>query len=162
MQRGNGRSCNEQAQWSRNETSLRNVMEGVDAMGAHRTGKVTLRTHNFPDAEVKESPGGEFFVAARERFNVSRAVWAKMLRVSPQCGREVGAGRAGESARGHICRTGVALSGYPLSRLQTLPKRVPRSSKMHLADSRVVSVSRLFSAAGLPVCGPVRWNENGP
>jgi putative transcriptional regulator len=45
---------------------------------------VTLRTHSLPDAEVKESPGAEFFVAAREKFNVSRAVWANMLRVSPR------------------------------------------------------------------------------
>ena len=51
------------------------LMEGVGAMGERRAGKVTLRTHSLPPPEVKEAPGAEFFVAARERFNVSRAVW---------------------------------------------------------------------------------------
>ena len=91
------------------------LMEGVDAMGAHRQGKVTLRTHSLPEAEVKESPGAEFFVAAREKFNVSRAVWADMLRVSPRHGGEVGARRAGESAGCDICRTGLAVSRIRLT-----------------------------------------------
>jgi putative transcriptional regulator len=60
------------------------LIEGVDAMKARREGKVTLRTHRVAVPEVKESPGAEFFVAAREKFNVSRAVWANMLRVSPR------------------------------------------------------------------------------
>ena len=59
------------------------LMEGVDAMRAHREGKVTLRTHTVAPPKIKVSPGAEFFVAAREKFNVSRAVWANMLRVSP-------------------------------------------------------------------------------
>jgi len=41
------------------------LLKGVDAMGAHRAGKVTMTTHSLPDAEVKESPGAEFFVAVR-------------------------------------------------------------------------------------------------
>jgi hypothetical protein len=68
------------------------LMEGVDAIKAHRKGKVTLRTHTVSAPEIKVSPGEEFFVAAREKFNVSRAVWANMLRVvrrfavaSPSC-----------------------------------------------------------------------------
>jgi hypothetical protein len=34
-------------------------MEGVGAMGKHREGKVTLRTHFLPAAIVNESPGIE-------------------------------------------------------------------------------------------------------
>jgi putative transcriptional regulator len=60
------------------------LMEGMDAMKAHREGKVTLRTHTVAAPKIKMSPGAEFFVAAREKFNVSRTVWAIMLRVSPR------------------------------------------------------------------------------
>jgi hypothetical protein len=41
--------------------SKRNVfaelMEGVEAMKAHREGKITLRTHTVAPPEIKESPG---------------------------------------------------------------------------------------------------------
>jgi putative transcriptional regulator len=137
------------------------LMEGVDAMGAHRIGKLTLRTHDFPDAEVKESPGGEFFVAAREKFNVSRAVWANMLRISP---RTVEKWEQGGQVSPLAATFVELVARYPdtIDRLQTLPKRVSRSTKAPLAHSRFVSVSRLFGAAGLSVCGPVRWTERVP
>jgi putative transcriptional regulator len=60
------------------------LMEGVGAMKDHRAGKITLRTHKLPAAKAPMPPGPEFFVAIREKFNVSRPVWAKMLRVSPR------------------------------------------------------------------------------
>ena len=104
------------------------LMEGVDAMGAHRKGKVTLRTHPLPEAEVKEAPGAEFFVAAREKFNVSRAVWANMLRVSPRTVEKWEQG----GQMSPLAATFVELvSRYPdtIDRLQTLPKRVSRSSR---------------------------------
>ena len=103
------------------------LMEGVEAMGAHRRGKVTLRSHAFPEAEVKESPGAEFFVAAREKFNVSRAVWANMLRVSP---RTVEKWEQGGQVS-PLATTFVELvARYPdtVERLQTLPRRVARPS----------------------------------
>jgi|HubBroStandDraft_1064217.scaffolds.fasta_scaffold53974_2 putative transcriptional regulator len=101
------------------------LMEGVDAMGAHRGGKVTLRTHSLPEAEVKESPGAEFFVAAREKFNVSRAVWANMLRVSP---RTVEKWEQGGQVSPLAATFVELVSRYPdtIDRLQTLPKRVSR------------------------------------
>lgn len=104
------------------------LMEGVDAMGAHRAGKVTLRTHSFPDADVKESPGAEFFVAAREKFNVSRAVWANMLRVSP---RTVEKWEQGGQVSPLAATFVELVYRYPdtIDRLQTLPKRVARSAK---------------------------------
>jgi putative transcriptional regulator len=117
---------------SRKTTSKRNIfaelMEGVDAMGAQRAGKVTLRTHSLPDAEVKEAPGAEFFVAAREKFNVSRAVWANMLRVSP---RTVEKWEQGGQVSPLAATFVELVTRYPdtIDRLQTLPKRVPRSSK---------------------------------
>jgi putative transcriptional regulator len=60
------------------------LVEGVDAMKARREGKVTLRSHTVAVPEIKVSPEAEFFIAALEKFNVSRAVWANMLQVSPR------------------------------------------------------------------------------
>ena len=55
---------------SNHKMSKRNIfselMEGLDAMKEHREGKVTLRTHKLPVAEIEESPGPEFFVAVRK------------------------------------------------------------------------------------------------
>jgi putative transcriptional regulator len=103
------------------------LMEGVDAMKARREGKVTLRTHAFVAPEVKESPGAEFFVAAREKFNVSRAVWANMLRVSP---RTVEKWEQGGQVSPLAATFVELVSHYPdtIERLQTLPRRVSRPS----------------------------------
>jgi putative transcriptional regulator len=134
------------------------LMEGVDAMGAHRNGKVTLRTHSLPDAEVKKSPGAEFFVAARERFNVSRAVWADMLRVSP---RTVEKWEQGGQVSPLAATFVELVTRYPdtIDRLQTLPKRVSWLPKTPSHDSNPITVKQLFNVAELPVCGPVRWKD---
>jgi putative transcriptional regulator len=112
------------------------LMEGVDAMKAQREGKVTLRMHAVPVPEVKESPGAEFFVAAREKFNVSRAVWANMLRVSP---RTVEKWEQGGQVSPLAATFVELVAQYPdtIDRLQTLPRRVARrSSRMRLAAVR--------------------------
>ncbi len=104
------------------------LMEGMDAMKARREGKVTLRTHNVAAPEIKVSPGAEFFVAAREKFNVSRAVWANMLRVSS---RTVEKWEQGGQVS-PIAATFVELvTQYPdtIERLQTLPRHIHRSGK---------------------------------
>lgn len=117
------------------------LMEGVDAMGEQRAGKVTLRTHFLPDAEVKELPGSEFFVAVREKFNVSRAVWANMLRVSP---RTVEKWEQGGQVSPLAATFVELVSQYPdmIDRLQTLPKRVSRLSKKPSAKSEIIAVQR--------------------
>jgi putative transcriptional regulator len=101
------------------------LAEGVDAMRARREGKVTLRTHHFAVAEIKESPGAEFFVAAREKFNVSRAVWASMLRVSP---RTVEKWEQGGQVSPLAATFVELVTRYPdtIERLQTLPRRISR------------------------------------
>ena len=57
------------------------LMEGVDAMKAQREGKITLRSH-----EVEELPplevDAELIRDTRERMHVSRAVFARRLRIS--------------------------------------------------------------------------------
>jgi len=104
------------------------LMEGVDAMKARREGKVTLRTHAVAVPEIKESPGAEFFVAARQRFNVSRAVWANMLRVSP---RTVEKWEQGGQVSPLAATFVELVARYPdtIERLQKLPRRVSRLSR---------------------------------
>src|SRR5450432_2650444 len=104
------------------------LMEGVDAMKSHRVGKMTLRTHIVPVPESKESPGAEFFVAVRERFNVSRPVWARMLRVSP---RTVEKWEQGGQVSPLAATFVELVTQYPdtIERLQTLPRRVSRPSR---------------------------------
>lgn len=106
---------------------LAELMEGVDAMKAHREGKVTLRTHTVSAPNVEESPEAEFFVAARNKFNVSRAVWANMLRVSP---RTVEKWEQGGQVSPLAATFVELVTRYPdtIERLQSLPRRVARRS----------------------------------
>lgn len=117
------------------------LMEGVGAMGERRAGKATLRTHSLPMAEVKESPGAEFFVAVREKFNVSRAVWANMLRVSP---RTVEKWEQGGQVSPLAATFVELVARYPdtIERLQALPRRVSRLSKKPAIDSETFAAKR--------------------
>ncbi len=57
------------------------LMEGVEAMQKQREGKITLRSHeveNLPPLEVD----AQLIRDTRERMHVSRAVFARCLRVS--------------------------------------------------------------------------------
>jgi putative transcriptional regulator len=103
------------------------LMEGVDAMKAQREGKITLRSHSVAVPEVKESPGAEFFCAARQKFNVSRAVWANMLRVSP---RTVEKWEQGGQVSPLAATFVELVAQYPdtIERLQTLPRRIARKA----------------------------------
>jgi putative transcriptional regulator len=104
------------------------IMEGVGAMKQHREGKVTLRTHKFPIPKVKKAPSAEYFVAVREKFNVSRPVWANMLRVSP---RTVEKWEQGGQASPLAATFVELVSQYPdtIERLRSLSMRATRSGK---------------------------------
>jgi putative transcriptional regulator len=104
------------------------LMEGVDAMKARRENKVTLRTHRVAAPEIEATPGAEFFVGAREKFNVSRAVWANMLRVSP---RTVEKWEQGGQVSPLAATFVELVTQYPdtIERLQALPRRVLRPAK---------------------------------
>jgi putative transcriptional regulator len=105
------------------------LMEGIDAMKEHREGKVTLRTHKLPAADIEELPGADFFIAVRKEFNVSRSVWANMLRVSP---RTVEKWEQGGQVSPLAATFVELVSRYPdtIERLQSLPKRVSRLEKI--------------------------------
>ncbi len=108
------------------------LMEGVGAMQEHREGKLTLRTHKLSAPTVEQAPGPEYFVAVREKFNVSRSVWANMLRVSP---RTVEKWEQGGQVSPLAATFVELVSQFPdtIERLQTLPKRVARKSKVRSA-----------------------------
>jgi DNA-binding transcriptional regulator YiaG len=78
-------------------------------------------------AELMEGVG-EFFVAVRERFNVSRSVWANMLRVSP---RTVEKWEQGGQVSPLAATFVELVLRYPdtIERLQALPKRVARNDR---------------------------------
>jgi len=48
------------------------LMEGVGAMGKHREGKVTLRTHSLPAVEVKIAGSGVLCSCAGEVQRLAR------------------------------------------------------------------------------------------
>jgi putative transcriptional regulator len=137
------------------------LMKGVDAMKAHREGKVTLRTHIVAAPETKVSPGADFFVAAREKFNVSRAVWANMLRVSS---RTVEKWEQGGQVS-PIAATFVELvTKYPdtIERLQSLPRRVSRlSRRVRLAGAGPNPASRSAERTGKSGSSPERSSKVG-
>lgn len=114
---------------SRGKTNKRNLfaelMEGVEAMQTHREGKLTLRTHTVPVPEIKGQANAEFFIAARNRFNVSRPVWARMLHVSP---RTVEKWEQGGQISTLAATLVELVSRYPdtIKRLQSLPLRAAR------------------------------------
>lgn len=126
------------------------LMEGVDAMKARREGKMTLRTHTVPAPEIKVCPGAKFFVAARKRFNVSRAVWANMLRVSP---RTVEKWEQGGQVSPLAATFVELVTRYPdtIKRLQTLPRRVSSTSrKTRLSAGRRNPASDPPLRSGIP------------
>ncbi|MEX2481499.1 MAG: helix-turn-helix domain-containing protein [Gammaproteobacteria bacterium] len=57
------------------------LMEGVDAMQKQREGKLTLRSHEVEDLPPLEVDA-DLIRDMRERMNVSRAVFARRLRIS--------------------------------------------------------------------------------
>ena len=57
------------------------LLQGVDAMRAHREGKITLRTHTVEDLPLLSINAG-LIRDTREQLNVSRAVFARHIRVS--------------------------------------------------------------------------------
>lgn len=74
------------------------LMEGVDSMQQQREGKITLRSHEvaeLPPLEVE----AELIRDTRERMHVSRAVFARRLRVSTRTLENWEQGRARPNAQ---------------------------------------------------------------
>ncbi len=74
------------------------LMEGVDALQQQREGKITLRSHEVEDLPPLEVDA-ELIRDTRERMQVSRAVFARRLRISTRTLENWEQGRARPNAQ---------------------------------------------------------------
>jgi putative transcriptional regulator len=74
------------------------LIEGVEAMRKHREGKITLRSHDVTEHEPL-AVDATVIRQTRERLNVSRAVFARGLRVSTRTLESWEQGRARPNAQ---------------------------------------------------------------
>ena len=74
------------------------LMDGVDSMGQQRTAKITLRTHEIEDLPPL-NVDANMIQAIREKLHVSRAVFARRLRVSARTLENWEQGRAKPNAQ---------------------------------------------------------------
>ena len=95
------------------------LMEGVDAMKRHREGKITLRTHEVGQRLPLAIDAG-LIRETRERLNVSRAVFARGLRVSTRTLENWEQGRAQPNAQAAALILMVRRYPDTLGKLQTL------------------------------------------
>ena len=74
------------------------LMDGVNAMQQQREGKITLRSHEVDDLPPLEV-NAELIRDTRESLHVSRAVFARRLRISPRTLENWEQGRAKPNAQ---------------------------------------------------------------
>lgn len=74
------------------------LIDGIDAMQQQREGKITLRSHEVEDLPPLEVDA-ELIRNTRERMRVSRAVFARRLRVSMRTLENWEQGRARPNAQ---------------------------------------------------------------
>lgn len=74
------------------------LMDGVESMQQQREGKITLRTHEVEDLPPLEI-GAEMIRETREHLHVSRAVFARRIRVSTRTLENWEQGRAKPNAQ---------------------------------------------------------------
>ena len=83
---------------SKKRNLINELMDGIESMQQEREGKITLRTH-----EVDELPpleiNAEIIRETREQMHVSRAVFARQLRVSTRTLENWEQGRAKPNAQ---------------------------------------------------------------
>lgn len=98
------------------------LIDGVDAMRRHREGKITLQTHavsELPPLEIDADTIRE----TREQLHVSRAVFARRLRVSTRTLENWEQGRARPNAQAAALILMVRKYPDTFKRLQSLDER---------------------------------------
>lgn len=95
------------------------LMEGVDAMKQQRQGKITLRSHEVEDLPPLEVDA-DLIRDTRERMHVSRAVFARRLRVSTRTVENWEQGRAKPNAQAAALILMVRKFPDTLEKLSTL------------------------------------------
>ncbi len=98
------------------------LMEGVDAMRDQREGKITLRTHEIADLPPLEIDA-DLVRDTRERLHISRAVFARGLRVSTRTLENWEQGRAKPNAQAAALILMVRKYPDTLKKLQLLDDR---------------------------------------
>ena len=83
---------------SRKRKLFDELMDGVESMQQQRTGKMTLRSHEVEDLPPLEVDA-ELIRETREQMRVSRAVFARRLRVSTRTLENWEQGRARPNAQ---------------------------------------------------------------
>ena len=99
------------------------LMEGVDAMQQQREGKITLRSHEVEDLPPLEVDA-DLIRDTRERMHLSRAVFARRLRVSKRTVENWEQGRA--KPNGQAAALILMVRKFPdtLEKLSTLGNQV--------------------------------------
>ncbi len=95
------------------------LMEGVDAMQQQREGKITLRSHEVEDLPPLEVDA-DLIRDTRERMHLSRAVFARRLRVSTRTVENWEQGRAKPNAQAAALILMVRKYPDTLEKLSTL------------------------------------------
>ena len=95
------------------------LMSGVDAMKRQREGKITLRTHDV-DEHPPLTIDARLIRETRERMHVSRAVFARRLRVSTRTLENWEQGRARPNAQAAALILMVRKFPDTLEKLQSL------------------------------------------
>ena len=95
------------------------LIEGVQAMRKQREGKITLRTHEVEDLPPVKI-NAELIRETREHLRVSRAVFARRLRVSTRTLENWEQGRAKPNAQAAALILMVRKYPNTLKKLQTL------------------------------------------
>ena len=103
------------------------LMEGVDAMQQQREGKITLRSHEVEDLPPLEVDA-DLIRDTRERMHVSRAVFARRLRVSTRTLGKLGA-RTGAAQCPGRC---IDSDGEEISRYAGETQRVGQPGGMNV------------------------------
>jgi putative transcriptional regulator len=83
---------------TRARTLFSELAEGIEAMRKHREGKITLRSHDVTEHQPL-AVDAAVIRQTRERLNVSRAVFARGLRVSTRTLESWEQGRARPNAQ---------------------------------------------------------------
>lgn len=100
--------------------------EGIAAMRAHRVGKITLRTHRIAEPRAL-AVDATFVRDTRERMRLSRAVFARCLRISTRTLETWEHGRARPNAQAAALILMVRKYPDTLDRLQSLVGAVGKS-----------------------------------
>lgn len=95
------------------------LMEGIGAMRNERAGKITLRTHEVKDLPPLEA-SADVIRDTRESIHVSRAVFARQLRVSTRTLENWEQGRARPNAQAAALILMVRKYPDTFKRLQSL------------------------------------------